>query len=145
MHQDDQSGTAARAVKVLYTSLFTGQAVLGLTFAVIVRLNGPLIANAPFIGRVQAGIGFLVLVVAMVVLRPRVALRTADVQPAVFWANPTTQSAVQLVWFLAEGAAILAWIGYLLTGLGITVIVALAAMASFARVRPSYFEANRTA
>jgi hypothetical protein len=72
--------------------------------------------GAAMIAYALTGIVALLLTVAMVFLRPRVPERRLDQSVQAYWATIENASAALLVWFVLEGASILAAIGFLLTG-----------------------------
>jgi len=75
-----------------------------------------------------AAVSVILVVVAVMVLIPRVPERRAAESVAAYWATPAVAGAVAQIWFLTEGAVILSAVGYYLSGLiapAATMVVAL--------------------
>ena len=91
------------------------------------------------IAYVMAGISLAVCAVALVFVKPRVPERRAGQPVEQYWSARDVTEKILLVWFLLEGAAIQAAIGFLLTGELATLIVAGAAMVAFWLCGPRAF------
>jgi hypothetical protein len=63
-----------------------------------------------------AGISLAMVAVAVLVLARRVPERQLSQRVEDYWMTPAVMASVNLVWFMSEGAAITATIGYFLTG-----------------------------
>ena len=64
----------------------------------------------------SASISLAMVVVAVLVLTRRVPERQLSQRVEDYWMTPAVLASVNLVWFMSEGAAITATIGYFLTG-----------------------------
>jgi|SRR6187397_1498779 len=63
-----------------------------------------------------ASISLAMVVVAVLVLARRVPERRLTERVEAYWMTPAVLASVNLVWFVSEGAAIMATVGYFLTG-----------------------------
>jgi hypothetical protein len=100
--------------------LGAGLVVIAMAFLAITRLGSaplrPIDEFTPYIVYASAGFAVGLMAVVLVVFKPRVPARGAGQPIAEYWAVPEVSAAVVLVWFLLEGAGIIATIGYGLTG-----------------------------
>jgi hypothetical protein len=107
---------AARATRILHGALVVGLVLVGGTFYVLLRvLQGPL-GGAPNIGVVLAGLAVGLLVVASTVLRRRVPERRFDQSQDEYWASVESRGASIVLWAVVDGAGLIGWVGYVLTG-----------------------------
>jgi hypothetical protein len=106
---------------LLHRFLGIGLAALGLTFAVLTAVGvAPLLPQhdegARIIGYAASGLAVLVILAALLVFKPRVPERPERQAVVDFWSTPLVVQRVMRVWFLLEGAGVLAGIAFLLTG-----------------------------
>lgn len=80
------------------------------------------------------------LAVASVFARRRIPERRLDQAPDTFWANPGATGAAILLWALIEGAGLVGWVGYLLTGVTAPALSAVIAIGALLVFRPSRLE-----
>jgi hypothetical protein len=71
-----------------------------------------------------AGVAAVIAGVVLLVLKPKVPERAPGQSVAQYWAAPASAQKVLLVWFLLEGGAVLAAIGFVLSGETIAAVVA---------------------
>jgi hypothetical protein len=117
--------------RLLGIGLVTLAAVFGgLTYAGVAPLLGR-DEGSHVIAYAMAGISLAVCAIALLFFKPRVPERSAGQSVEQYWSARDVTEKILLVWFLLEGAAILAGIGYLLTGELATMIVAGAAIVVF--------------
>jgi hypothetical protein len=131
----------ARLARILHASLSAGQVVMFGAFLFVSSRTGPLLGEDP--GRVAdviTGAACVALAVVLFWLRPRVPSRSATVTPDAYWADAAVRLRAQLVWAVAEAAAVLALAAFLLGGTTVGGVVALAAMLVFVSLRPASFE-----
>ena len=95
---------------------------------------------ATTIAYAMAGIGVVMGAVALMLLKPRVPDRKAGQSVEQYWSAPETSTRVFPVWFLLEGAATIATVGYLLTGEPVSLIVAVLAITAFWLCGPRVFD-----
>jgi hypothetical protein len=115
--QAPQLPNAARIVRILHAAVFGGLVVIGLTFALVLRLalQAPLVPAA-WIGVVLAVLALAVLAVAVSALRPRIPERRADQSADLYWSDARNRGLAIVLWVVVEGAGVLAAVGYFLTG-----------------------------
>jgi len=87
----------------------------------------------------MSGIGVLMAAVALLVLRRRVPASRHGQSEDQYWARPEVAAAVMPVWFLLEGASIIAAVGYLFTAAPVTAAAAGILMAAFWLNGPASF------
>lgn len=129
---------------LLYHFLRIGVSVLALVF-IVLRLAGlpPLLRPDPsseLIAYVLAGIAMALLAVGLFALRPGVPARRAGQSSAEYWSAPKTVQKAMLVWFVIEGAATLASVGFLMTGHLAAAAAMVVSIVVFWMVGPETFE-----
>jgi hypothetical protein len=87
--------------------------------------------TARTIAYVLAGVPMAMVAVAQLVLRPRVPPLGAAQSTEQYWATQENVQPIMLVWFVSEGAGVLAATGYLITGSPIALAAMLVAIAAF--------------
>jgi hypothetical protein len=96
--------------------------------------------TAPLAARYGPGAASLaILLIALFVFKPRVPDRLSTQTIDEFWASPEVGAKVVLLWFLLEGAGILAAVGYLLTGEPLPALAMALAVGAYWWCRPSLF------
>ena len=130
-------------VGLVYRLLGIGLVALGTVFALLSYLGvAPLLdlpddTNALFAYVMSAVTGVLI-VVAVLVLKPGVPERRGSQSVQEYWSTPAAQRAL-LVWFVLEGAGTLSLMGFLLTGETAAAVAAGVAMVAYWRVGPGVF------
>ena len=128
---------------MLHRFLGIGQTLLATAFTLLVWTHVAPFLKEPdagqLIGYIMAGISVTMLGVAYFVLVPRVPVRDPSMPVAAYWATPELATKALRVWFVMEGAAVFAAIGFFLTALPITAIVMVFAIAAFWMTGPKVF------
>jgi len=93
----------------------------GLTLVAVVFLIGRMIWPAPASGDntvpfAVSGISLAILAFAQGFVRPRVPSRAPGKTVEAYWATPSITTQILRVWFLTEGAGLMAGAGYWATG-----------------------------
>ncbi len=91
------------------------------------------------LGYVLAGVVVSILAVALLILKPRVPQRTPGQSVEQFWATRASADKARLVWFIHDGAAVLANVSYVLTGEIVAAVVAAITIALFWMNGPNAF------
>ena len=86
-----------------------------------------------------SGIATVMVVVAFLVLKPRVPERTPGQSVDVYWSTPAIVAKVMLVWFVLEGGAMMGVLGYFMTGEAVAAGAALFGIAAFLLCGPKVF------
>lgn len=130
----------AASVPLLHRFLGIGATVLAIAM-VALRSNGLPAGDGDmsFLAYPFAGIGVVLLIVAVLVLAPRVPERLITQSVDAYWMTPAVVQAALRVWFLAEGAAIIATVGYFLTGHLATAATMVVAIGTFWWMGPNFF------
>jgi hypothetical protein len=104
----------------LHRFLGAGLSVVAAVFVAMTYLGAaPLLAAEGATLPVTYGlpaVSCAIVAVALFVIRPRVPDRTSMETPDEYWARPEVGTNVVLLWFMVEGAGMLAAVGYLLAG-----------------------------
>ena|SRR5437867_2241777 len=131
---------AASATRIIHAALAIGLVLVGATFVVLLRVLGRSFRFGPSIGYVTAGLAVVNTTVAVAFLRPRIPQRRADQALDDYWLMNEVRGASIIVWALIEGAGLLSWVGYLLTGRLVSAATAVLAIWGLIMVRPSRLE-----
>ena len=86
-----------------------------------------------------SGIAVLLAVLALFVFKPQVPERSPGQSVEQYWSVPGVGAKVMSVWFLMEGAGMLAAVGYLITGEPIAAIAAGLTIVAFWLCGPNVF------
>jgi hypothetical protein len=133
----------SRSARLLHLVLLGGLVTISMVFLVLTfgLKVAPLLPggeDVAFIGNVLAAAGIVPIILAMLVLRPRVPARTPGQTTTAFWQGAVGPALV--VWTLIEGGGIIGAVGALLTGLLTPVVPAVAALSCLVLIGPSHFE-----
>ena len=116
---------------------------LAVAFLGIMALLGPLLGEPNESSNLMAygisAIALLVGIVAVVFVKPRVPERRPGQSLDAYWLDQNVASSAMLVWFLMEGAGILATIGFALTGHILTAVTMCLAIVVFWMTGPNAF------
>jgi hypothetical protein len=127
----------------LHRMLGAGLVVLAVVFLAITRLGSsplrPVDGFTPFIVYATSGVAIALMAVAFMVFKPRVPARGGGQPIAEYWALPDVGGAVVLVWFLLEGAGVIATVGYALTGQIVSALVMGVTIVTYWLCGPSQF------
>jgi len=132
----------ARAVRLLHFSLTGGITLAGVVFIFVVRFQGRSLGVSRDVGLILAGIGVGLVAAASTFARRRIPQRTFDQSPDAFWANPDATGGAILLWALLEGAGLVGWVGYLLTGVTAAAAAGAIALGAILVLRPSRLESD---
>lgn len=137
----------ARGIRRLHAALVIGVILVGATFLFLLRVQGHPLGGGggPLIGYVTAGLALMNLTVVLGFLRPRVPQRRMDQSPDDYWQTNEARGAAIVIWAMTEGAGLLAWVGYLLTGGIVPAAVGALSIGALIMLRPSGFEGDGTA
>lgn len=97
-------------------------------------------ASMRTVGYALAAVSFVQAAVALLLLKPRVRARGPGQSPAQYWADRNVAAAAFRVWFLIEGAGIIAAVGYFLSGVPTAAALAGLSAAVFWLNGPRAFE-----
>jgi len=131
-----------RAIRIIHIALVLGLVLIAGTFFVLRLGTGLMLGVGPFLGVVLAAIALVNLTLALGFLAPRLPRRSADQSPDDYWMRNETRGAAIILWALVEGAGLLSWIGYLLTGAWVPAAVGVLAVAALALLGPARFEGS---
>ena len=128
---------------LLHRFLGIGLMILAAVFLVL-RFVGiaPLVPAdeaSPVIAWWMSGAAALLVAAAVLLLKPRVPERPLGQSIENYWSTPEVAARVTPVWFLMEGAGILAAVGYLMTGAPVAVTATGAAILAFWWCGPALF------
>lgn len=131
-----------RAIRIIHIALVLGLVLIAGTFFVLRQRTGLTLAFGPFLGVLLAAIALVNLTLALGFLAPRLPRRPADQSPDDYWTRTETRGAAIILWVLVEGAGLLSWVGYLLTGVWAPAAVGVLAVASLVLLGPARFEGS---
>jgi hypothetical protein len=134
-----------RSTRILHAALVIGQILVGATFFLLIRVQGPLAGGSPMIGYATAGLALAILSVAFVFLRPRIPQRSTDQSPNDYWSRAEVRGAAIVIWATVEGAGLFSWIGYLMTASIVPAAVGVVAIITEFALRPSRLEGDEGA
>ena len=86
-----------------------------------------------------SGLSAVSMAIALLVFKPRVPARRPGQALEAYWSTPEIAQKAFLVWFMMDGAAILASVGYLMTGELVSVATMAGAIALFWLTGPQTF------
>jgi hypothetical protein len=139
MDQSTKAPAVARGQRIIHLGLLVGLVVVGGTFLLLLRVNGPL-TSPPGIGVILAGVAVAMLALALIVLRGKVPPRRFDQSADDYWGTNEARSSSIMLWAAIEAAGLLSWMGYVMTGQLVPAAVALLSIVSLAMHRPSRLE-----
>ena len=88
------------------------------------------------IGYGLAGVSVMLQLVAWMIFRPRVVARPATMSEVDYWRDQTHFGAAMLLWVVAEGATVIALVGWLLSGNISSMVVAIVGIGLQVMYRP---------
>ena len=133
---------APRAVRVVHAALVAGLSIVGATFLVLRRARHMDFGVGAGLGRVFAVMSLVVLAVALFFLRSRIPQRRSDQSPDEYWSARESRDAAVILWAIVEGAGMVGWVGYLLTGSVAPGLIAVVSILSLILIRPSRIEGH---
>jgi hypothetical protein len=136
---------AFRATQILHGALVLGLALAGGVFFMLLRVRGQPLEGGPNLGPVLAGAAAGLLLLAALFLRRRVPPRRYDQTPEAYWTSVEIRGASILLWAVVDGAGLLGWVGYVLTGASVPAAAAVLALVVLLLFRPSRLEGEGAA
>lgn len=117
---------------------------IGLTLVAAVFFGGRMLEPAPAGGDntvafALAGVSLILLAFAQLYLRARVPARAPGQTVDAYWATPAIVAQIMRVWFVTEGAGIMAGAGYWVTGHAMTAVAMLLAIGVYWMTGPDVF------
>ena len=138
----DSNLPAARGTRILHAALAGGSALVGtVVFLLVETVERP-------VGRVQipdvafASLALLQIGLAFAFLRRRIPARRFDQSIEDYWSTSQVRGASIGLWATIEGASMLSWVGYLLTGGMASASVGLLGLIVLIKLRPGRLDAN---
>jgi hypothetical protein len=130
--------------QLLYHFLRIGVSILAAVFLVL-RFSGfaplmPADDGSQLIAYVMAAIAVVLVLAGIFILKPRVPSRARGQSSAEYWAATATAKRALSVWFILEGAATFAAVGFLMTGHAVAGAAMVLAVVVFWIVTPETFE-----
>ena len=138
----DNHAHASRGIRILHAALTGGLALFGVVVFLLVE-----VAERP-VGLVQipdvafASLALLQVGLAFAFFRRRIPARRFDQSIDDYWATSQVRGACIALWGTIEGAGMLAWVGYLLTGGMGSAFVGLLGLIVLVNLRPERLDAN---
>jgi|SRR2546422_369122 len=133
---------SARGARILHATLVLGQIVVGATFFYLLRAQGQPLGGGPLIGYVTAGLALVNLTAGLGLLRSRIPQRRMDQSPDDYWGTNEARAPSIMIWAMIEGAGLLSWVGYFLTGGIVPAAVAVLSIVALIMLRPSRLEGD---
>jgi len=130
-------------MRILHGALVAGLVLVGGTFILVLRVQGRPLGSAPSSGEVLAGISVALLIGAYAILRRRIPERRFDQSQDDYWASAETRGACIVLWALVDGAGLVGWVGYVLTGVAVPAAAAALAILTLMLFRPSRIEGDQ--
>jgi hypothetical protein len=96
-------------------------------------------SDSSVLGYALAAVAFIMATAALLIVKPRVPERRVGQPAAQYWSQPDVASRAMLVWFLLEGAGIIASIGYFLSGVPVAAAMMVLAIVAFWLTGPNVF------
>jgi len=133
--------SSSRVVRLIHTALTLGPVLTTVMFVIVRRLSPlPALPQAAAISLPLTVGAIVLLVVALTVLRPRIPEQVSDQTPDAFWGDARVRMTALTTWAVVEGAAILAAIGYLLTGTMLPTLALALGLTTLWWLRPARLE-----
>jgi len=136
------SAGATRAVRIVHAALVAGLSMVGATFLVLLRALRMNFGFGAGLGRLFAVMSLVVLAVALFFLRSRIPQRRSDQSPDEYWSAHESRDAAVILWAIVQGAGMVGWVGYLLTGSVAPGLIAVVSILSLILIRPSRIEGH---
>ena len=130
-----------RSIRLLHFALVAGLALVGGTFALLLRIQGRPLEGPSIVSLVLAGAAVSLLIVAAAVVRPKVPERSSDQSPEAYWDSAEARGAAILLWAVVDGAGLVSCVGFLLTGGAAPAAAAVLSILALLLFRPSRLEA----
>lgn len=131
-----------RGVRIIHLALVIGLVLVAGVFYIVRQRPGVSFGFRQPAGLIMAGIALVNLVIALGFLAPRVPQRPVDQSADDYWTRNEIRGAAIILWAMVEAAAVLAWLGYLMTGAWVPAAVGLLAIAALTLLRPARLEGS---
>jgi hypothetical protein len=125
---------------LLHKLLGIGLVILALAMVIARHSAGDSPDASPLPAYAIAGISLVMLGAALMLLKPLVPRRHAGQTVAAYWTDPAVVPKALRVWFILEGAGVMASVSYFLGGGPYAAVVIAAATAAFWMNGPGIFE-----
>jgi hypothetical protein len=99
----------------------------------------PVTTGTSLIVYAPSAVGAVLVVIGLLILKPRAPARTPDQTIEDYWSMPQVRQTVPLFWFALEGGGLLSAVGYYLTGAPVPMILMGLAVATFWLCGPHTF------
>ena len=132
-------GTQANPA-LLHKLLGIGLAIMAVAMVIARHSVGDAPAGSNLPAYATAGVSAVMLGAALMLLKPRVPRRRAGQTVAAYWTDPAVIPKALLVWFILEGAGVLASISYFLGGGPYALVAIAAAVVAYWINGPAVFE-----
>ena len=133
----------ALTVPLLHRFRGIGLVLVAMVFLVLRSLGIPHILessdSASVVAYALAGAGAVLVAIALLVFKPRVPDRQPGQSVEAYWKTPEVAAMALRVWFLLEGGALMAAMGYFMTGQPGAAAAMVAAVAVFWLFGPNVF------
>lgn len=131
---------AARIVRLIHAALFGGVVIAAVVVALALGRAAPPPQLAPVALYALPAAAVAALLLAALVLRPRIPERASGDSPDAYWARPEVRAAAVTLWAVIEGAGLIGVVGYVITGRSVMLIVTVIAVAAGVVFRPGNLE-----
>ena len=128
----------------MHFALTAGVTLAGAVCILLVRFQHLSFGISRDVGLMLPGIGVGLVALASTFARRRIPERRFDQSPDTFWANPDATGGAIVLWALIEGAGLVGWVGYLLTGVTAAAVAAVIAIGALLVFRPARLEGEGT-
>lgn len=110
------AASSLRVVRIAHAALAIGLIWVGVTFVLLLRVFGMDFGFGSGLAPIFAGVSAAILAVALLFLRGRTPARPMNQAPEDYWASNEVLTGAIAFWAALEGAGLVGWTGYLLTG-----------------------------
>lgn len=131
-----------RTIRIIHLALVVGVVLVAVVFYLLRQRMGMTFGFARPLGVIAAGLSLVSLTIALGFLTPRFPERPADQAPDDYWRRNEIRGGAVILWAMVEAAAILSWLGYLMTGGWAPAAVGLLAIVALMLLRPGRFEGS---
>ena len=138
--EEKHASGQARGIRLLHWILLGAGGFVTLVFHVMTRLRGPILpgdSSTPVIAYAFAGMALTAVAFAVLLLKPRIPERARSETLDGYWNNRSVRQRALILWVVCENAAIIAALGFLLTGHLASLIAAGLALVALAWYGPS--------
>ena len=134
------AASSLRVVRIVHAALAVGLIWVGATFVLLLRVFGMDFGFDAGLAPVFTAVSAAILSVALAALRGRIPARPMNQAPEDYWASNEILAGAIPFWAVMEGAGLVAWTGYLLTGHWLPALMGVVAILALLRFRPSRIE-----